>query len=96
MGLALIPEDAVTDHSIPLRWRVFIELQRRGAAADYTPIDAADLAVQFDRSRATIYRALHQLLTAKYLERTSYSGQHGGRLWRYRILTGETPLGQAV
>lgn len=96
MGLALIPETAVHDASIPLRWRVYIELQRRGAAAGFTPIDAAELAVLFERSRATIYRVLQQLLAARYVEREHYSGDRGGRHWRYRITTSDTPAPVAV
>lgn len=98
MGFALLPENAVHDRTIPLRWRVYIELQRRGAAADYTPIDAADLAALFERSRATIYRVLQQLLAQKYVERQHYSGAHGGRCWRYRITTttGDAPRGSVA
>lgn len=84
MGIAVLPDQLADDASMPLRVRVLIELQRRGAYGDWTaPIATTDLARQFDRSRAAIGRAISWAVQAGYLERQYASLPRGGRGARY-------------
>lgn len=86
MSVAYLPDALADDTSMPLRVRVLIELQRRGAARTWTaPISMTDLASAFDRSRAAVSRAVAWAVTAGYLERQYAALPRGGRGARYRV-----------
>lgn len=87
MSVAYFPDRLGDDERTPLRLRLLIELQKRGAALDWTPpISAAQLARQFDRSRSAVSRALTWAIKSGYLECQRCSLPRGGRGARYRAV----------
>lgn len=75
----LLPDSALSDERLPMRWRVYAELQRQGAGATWVPIHQDRLATLFGRQRDSIYRALRQLERGGYIQRRGrhIAGQRG-------------------
>ncbi|HLZ25057.1 MAG TPA: hypothetical protein VKQ30_23290 [Ktedonobacterales bacterium] len=99
MSNAIIPTRAVADHSIPVRWRVYLRLQVlaaiRGDALDWTPVAPVPLAAYFAVHPQTVYRALRWLVERGYLEQRRARGLHGGCPHAYRVVVDEGPLSAA-
>ena len=92
MSMALLPDALADDASLPLNVRVLIELQRRGAALDWTPpLATSELARRFDRSRSAVGRALAWAVARGYVQRQRASLPRGGRGARYRATLELTP-----
>lgn len=68
-GVILFPERVLADASLPLRWRVYGELQRAGGAVRWIEPHPAQLASLLDRERRAVSRAITQLVAAGYLLR---------------------------
>lgn len=91
MTFSVFPDRLADDTDVPLRLRVLAELQKRGAATEWTPpISTTQLAERFGVSRSTISRALAWGVDHGYLERQRVSLPRGGRGARYRARIEET------
>lgn len=62
-----LPLRALPD--LPLRWRVYGELQHAGAGAQWITYSPAAIAARLDRDRRTVSRAITQLAAGGFVER---------------------------
>lgn len=91
----LIPDRMLADGSMPIRLRVFAELQREGASAQWITPNVAEIADRLDRRRDSVYRAMRRLVRDGYAITRPVAKGHPHRVPDIRLVMGtavSTPL----
>ena len=87
----LLPERAFADAGMPIRWRVYAELQRAGANVRWQVPSPAAIARALDRDRRTIARAISQLAADGYLLRRPARQRGAVTVYEVRLTMGTRP-----
>lgn len=96
----LLPERAFADPSMPIRWRVYAELQRLGANVRWQVPRPAQIARVLDRDRRTVARAITRLAADGYLLRRPARQRGAITVYEVRLMMGSRatppPPGKAL
>lgn len=95
-GVIALPLSAFADPSMPLRWRVYGELQRRGAGSMWIEPRPAQLALALGRHRRSIVRAITQLAAGGYLTRSPRRRNGAVTVYAVRLTQGSKQPGRVI